>query len=103
MNSNENKNDKEKKIIEKYRKIQTLNSLSTIIAIFLIPFFFIGMYISKFNKLLNLKLLSIPTLILIIITGIFSIMTRICPNCKAYLGKYNIFPSRCPNCKIRLR
>lgn len=103
MNNYKNKNDKEKIVIEKYRKIQNLNSIATVTSIFLLPIIVAAFYISQFYESVDLQFLVIPILILAVLIVVSSILTRICPNCKAYLGKYNVFPGCCKNCKMKLR
>tara|TARA_B100000965_G_scaffold52193_1_gene38836 strand:+ start:191 stop:502 length:312 start_codon:yes stop_codon:yes gene_type:complete len=103
MKNYENKNDKEKIVIEKYRKIQNLNSIVTVISIFLLPIIVVAFYISQFYQSVDLQFLGIPILVFVALVVVSSILTRICPNCKAYLGKYNAFPGYCKNCKMKLR
>lgn len=103
MCKNRNEIDKEKLVIEKFRKRQNFNSIVTIVFSFFLPFILIAFY------LINHYEIEIPSFIIILIISlllllpIINIFARRCPNCSYFFTRYNIFPKQCPRCKIRLK
>ena len=80
--------DREKKIIEKFKKQQTISIVLVAMAILIIPFIVIILYVADFYKLKHLELF-IVLLFLIIPCTIISL--RRCPNCGHFFGRYDLF------------
>lgn len=97
-----NKN-KEKTIIEKFQRRQTISIILTAIIVFLSPFLIISFYFSKFYKLEILKSIQVIILVLVLIIPIIIAFLRRCPNCGYFFGRYNIAPTYCLKCGIKLK
>lgn len=98
------KTDDTDKIVEKYKRIEKMNTLITISSVTLIPlvaiFFNIAMRSSNSVLRSVAQVIGISTIILILI---FYIIGRRCPNCHRRLNKYVIMPKSCPYCKVKYR
>lgn len=93
----------EEQIIKRYRIIKNISIAAMAIDFFIVPIILILMYVD--NSFINgLKdMFAIVILFLVAITAISTFLSRICPNCGAYFGKYSIYPSRCKSCNAKLR
>lgn len=103
MSNHKNEMDKEKIVIEKFRKRQNFNSIITILFAFFLPFIIIAFYLVKQYKIEIPSIIKILVIILVLVLPVINIFSRRCPNCGYFFTRYNIFPSHCPRCKIRLK
>ncbi len=101
---NKKEENHEEIVIQKYKKIENMNTVVMAISIFLLPIIVILLLIAEFNQFENmLMILKILLIVVISVMMIFFLFIRRCPNCRARFDKYVLSPTYCPFCRIRLK